>query len=150
MGRAVSAADPVARGGCQCGRHRYALGAEPFAVSYCHCNDCRRATGAPVTVFAGVRDDEVTFGEAPAVFASSDQAERLFCSACGTPLAYRDRRLPGELYLLLGTLDEPGRFVPQRHAFTARQLPWLHIDDGLPRHPGFSRSRPDDAGDPPA
>ncbi len=142
----MSAAQPVARGGCLCGRHRFALTAGPFAVSWCHCNDCRRATGAPAIVFAGVPEDAVDFAEPPAVFASSEHAERWFCSACGTPLAYRDRRLPGELYLLLGTLDEPGRFVPQRHAFASRRLPWLHIDDGLPRHPQFSRPRAGDQG----
>lgn len=133
--------DAIAEGGCQCGRHRFSITAAPFAVSYCHCNESRRATGAPVAVLAGVHDDAVDFTEPPATFASSAHAQRWFCPDCGTPLAYRDRRLPGELYLLVGAFDEPERLTPQRHAFTSRQLPWLHIADELPRHREFRRAR---------
>ena len=129
-------------GRCRCGAWRFNAMAEPFQVSYCHCADCRRATGAPVTVFAGFRRGDVEWaGEAPAAYSAVPGVSRLFCRRCGTPIGYRDDRLPNEMYFYLGVLDEPSRLAPQLHAFTAERLEWLEIDDDLPRHAAFSRLR---------
>lgn len=129
-------------GRCDCGRCRLRIAAEPFQVSYCHCADCRKATGAPVTVFVGFPERSIVYeGERPECRASSRFVERLFCSACGMPMAYRDNRLEDELYLHVGVLDEPERFEPRLHAWVAEALPWLRIEDDLPRYEGFSRSR---------
>lgn len=129
-------------GRCRCGVYRFRAAAEPIQVSYCHCSDCRRATGAPVTVFAGFREDDVErLGTEPAAYQSTLGVARLFCSQCGTPIGYRDRRLPGEIYYYLGLLDEPSRLVPRLHAFESERLAWLNIVDDLPRHERFSRSR---------
>lgn len=127
-------------GGCRCGACRFLASAAPFQVSYCHCSDCRRATGAPVTVFAGFRDAEIEMlGEDAASWQAVPGISRLFCGQCGTPIGYRDDRLPGETYYYIGVLEEPARFEPRLHAFTAEQLAWLEIGDELPRHAGFSR-----------
>lgn len=129
-------------GRCRCGAYRFQVSADPIQVSYCHCSDCRRATGAPVTVFAGFREDQVErLGDEAAVHRSAPEVERHFCSQCGTPIGYRDLRLPDEIYFYLGLLDEPSRLVPQLHAFESERLAWLDIVDDLPRFERFSRSR---------
>lgn len=129
-------------GRCRCGIYRFRAATEPIQVSYCHCSDCRRATGAPVTVFAGFREDEVELlGDEAAVHQSTPEVERLFCAQCGTPIGYRDLRLADEIYYYLGLLDEPSRLVPRLHAFESERLAWLNIVDDLPRHERFSRSR---------
>lgn len=138
----TESSDTSNSGRCRCGTYRFRVSAEPIQVSYCHCSDCRRATGAPVTVFAGFREDEVELlGEEAAVHRPAPEVERLFCSRCGTPIGYRDLRLPDEIYYYLGLLDEPSRLVPQLHAFETERLAWLHIVDDLPRFERFSRSR---------
>ena len=117
-------------GGCLCGAIRYRAGAEPIWVAYCHCASCRRATGAPVTAYAGFSAADFTYvGGAPAHYASSPGVRRSFCSRCGTPLTYEGERWPGEVHVLLGTLDRPERLEPQGHAFREEQIPWLRLDD---------------------
>ena len=135
-------ADPDIEGRCRCGGYRFRAAAGPFRVSYCHCADCRRSTGAPVVVLLGFADEDVEIlsGEA-GTYRSSPGVERLFCPACGTPIAYRDAALPGETYYYLGLFADPARFPPRVHAFVSEQLPWLDIRDGLPRHHRFSRER---------
>ena len=134
-------ADDSWTGGCACGRVRYRCAGPPVWQSYCHCSDCRRATGAPVSVFAGWKVEAVSFASAPVERRGGGEAVRGFCPDCGTPVFYRDGRLPAEIYLLAGTLDAPERIRPTCHAFTAEALPWLEIADDLPRHPRFSVAR---------
>lgn len=113
-----------------------------MAVSYCHCADCRRATGAPVTVFVGFDTERISFEAGrPQAYSRHVGVERLFCGGCGSPIGYRDAGLPGELYFYLGVLDEPERYRPQCHAFIGEALTWLLIDDEWPRHHGLSRPR---------
>jgi hypothetical protein len=140
--------EAVLTGGCACGRVRYRCRSAPFACSYCHCRDCRKVTGAPVTVFVGVAAADLEIDGAPVERAGTAWARRSFCPDCGTPIDYRDSRLPGERYLLAGTLDRPEAVRPTCHAFTDEAVAWLAIADDLPRYPRFSRSRGE--GDPEA
>jgi len=43
----------------------------------------------------------------------------------------------GEIGLLIGSFDHPEEIQPSAHMMTEKQLPWLKIDDGLPRYPKF-------------
>ena len=135
-------AGPVT-GGCLCGAVRFRLDARPDWISYCHCRDCRKASGAPVVVFVGAAGAGVSFeGKAePAIHRSSPEVRRSFCPRCGSPIAYEDAGLPGMIYFFLGAFDEPESFPPRHHAFESQRLPWLRIDDGLPRHARFSATR---------
>lgn len=128
-------------GGCRCGAVRFVARAEPSYLSYCHCTDCRKATGAPVTAFVGFPIAAAGFeGEARRTFRDGRIA-RSFCSVCGSPLDYRDEALPDEVYVLLGVMDEPERFAPTLHAFESERLPFLKIDDHLPRFARFAVER---------
>lgn len=130
-------------GGCRCGAVRFQASADPHHVSYCHCNDCRRATGAPVTAFVGFMTDEVSLaGDGLRTFENGD-VTRSFCGRCGSPIAYLDSRIGDCIYFYLGVMDEPSLYQPTVHAHVHSQLPFLHIPDGLPREPGTSVPRPD-------
>src|SRR3546814_19514857 len=74
-------------------------------------------------------------------FASSTGRDRPFCPHCGSRIGFTDARLVGRIYFHIGVLDEPERFQPTCHALEAERLPWLPIDDDLPRFPGFSIPR---------
>ncbi|WP_423823659.1 GFA family protein [Salinisphaera sp. SPP-AMP-43] len=131
-----------ATGRCRCGTVRWRVDSPALAVSYCHCADCRRATGAPVTVFVGFAAERISFEEGrPQAHSRHAGVERLFCGGCGSPIGYRDAGLPGELYFYLGVMDEPERYRPQCHAFIDEAWRWLSLDDDLLRHQGLSRAR---------
>ncbi len=132
----------TAEGGCLCGAVRLRATGSPTSVTYCHCQDCRKATGAPLVVFVGFKLERVEVtGDAPAARESSPGVTRAFCPDCGTPVSYEDTLLPGKIYFFLGVFDDPAGFTPESHGWVSRKLPWLHIDDDLPRHAMSTKPR---------
>lgn len=122
----MTAADHSLTGGCLCGRVRYRADGDPNWVAYCHCRSCRRATGAPVTAYAGYPQDRVSFTEgAPQFYASSPGVQRGFCPQCGTPLTFAGQAWPGELHIHLGSLDDPEALVPEREGFAEERVSWV-------------------------
>lgn len=132
---------PVSEGGCYCGDIRIRATGQPIYVSYCHCRDCRKSSGAPVTVFVGYRRSQVETRGEPGIYNSSPGIQRSFCTVCGTPISYEDDRLPEEVYLTVGVFDEPEQFEPWLHGWTSQSLSWLRTEDDLPRYEGTSRTR---------
>ena len=122
-------------GGCRCGAVALRARAEPTVVVYCHCRDCRRSSGAPVSVWAGYRSElvELTSGE-PTGYESSPGVRRSFCGTCGSPVSFEDEQLPGETYLPVGVFDDPEAFEPEAHDWVSRRLWWFDVSDGRPRH----------------
>ena len=115
-------------GRCLCGAVRYRAEGAPKWIANCHCEGCRRATGAPMASYAGFAAERFAYtAGAPSRFASSPGVTRSFCGRCGSPLTYEGARWPGEVHVLIGTLDRPEDFVPTRNAFVEEKLPWLHL-----------------------
>jgi hypothetical protein len=123
-------------GGCACGAIRYQIKNSPFCAVHCHCESCRRATGAPMTSYFGVGRAQVTWNGRRSFWNSSAGVTRGFCRQCGTPLHYMSTRWPGEVHVLAATLDDLTFFKPKAHVHWAERVPWLTLDDGLPRHHG--------------
>ena len=124
-------------GGCLCGAVRYESSEAPVDVSYCHCRMCQRSSGNAFGMFASFRRDAFRFtrGE-PKLYKSSAFAERGFCAECGTPLIFwylTPGPLSEEIGVSLGSLDHPEDASPKSHWGIESQMPWLTIDDGLPR-----------------
>lgn len=128
-------AAPRRGGGCMCGSVRIRAFGEPAAVIYCHCRDCRAASGAPVSLYAGYRAGRVEWarGERKG-YRSSEAVVRSFCPDCGTPLSYVDEGLPGEVYVPVGIFDDPEAFEPGVHDWVSQRLPRFDVRDDLPRH----------------
>ena len=125
------------RGHCLCGAVSYEYSGPENWRAYCHCESCRRNTASPVTAFLGVPRSAFRFtGKAPAVYRSSPGVRRLFCAACGTPMAYDSDRYPDEIHLYAATLENPENYRPQAHVHVAERLNWFDVNDELPRHPG--------------
>jgi len=123
-------------GGCLCGEVRYRIGAEPHDAGYCHCRMCQRATGAPVVAWLTVASAALAWTkDEPAVYRSSEKAERLFCPRCGTQLGFRETALPDQLDVTLASLDDPEAVRPSHHIWTASRIGWFDVADALPRYP---------------
>jgi hypothetical protein len=126
-------------GGCLCGAIRYQISAEPRSADYCHCSMCRRAAGAPVVARLTVSNEAFAWTtREPAVYRSSEAAERLFCPECGTQLALRDE--PDYLDVTLASLDTPEAVRPSYHIWTESRIGWFDIADELPRYAGSPRA----------
>lgn len=134
----------AATGGCFCGYVRYRVDAAPDSVTHCHCVNCRKASGAPVVTWATfpLAALEIVSGEPMEIVSppeSGSSALRSFCPRCGTQLTWRHDAGGPTVDVTAGSLDAPADLVPDEHVWASRQLPWLRIDDDLPRH---ERERP--------
>jgi len=121
-------------GGCLCGAVRYRAEAAPLEVSHCHCGLCRRSTGAAFVTWATFPAGALAFVAGhPVERRSSARASRSFCGACGTALTFREDARPSWVDVAVGSLDAPELAVPGRHIWVSSRLPWIALDDGLPR-----------------
>jgi len=121
-------------GGCYCGSVRYEAGGEPTERALCHCSICRATTGAPAVAWFTVQraDFRYTAG-APAVFASTPQAERAFCGTCGCQLTFIHADYDGKrIDVTTASLDDPEAAPPVEHIWTRSRLAWMDALDGLP------------------
>lgn len=124
----------IADGGCLCGSVRYSVNGEVLWAGHCHCESCRRQTSSPVTSFFCVHEKNMMFvGDALQIYKASEDVERGFCKNCGAPMYYMHTSRPGEIDLYAVTLDNSETFTPQSHYHWDEKLPWLHVNDGLPR-----------------
>lgn len=122
-------------GGCFCGAVRYAF-TDVFDAGYCHCSICRRSSGAPVMAYANTpRAGFRLLRGTPRFMASSARYQRAFCSDCATSMWTQSiDPLGWELVSVhCGTLDRAADIEPAIHLCHDDRLPWLHIDDALPR-----------------
>lgn len=121
-------------GGCMCGSIRYEVSATPRDDSgYCHCRMCQRAHGGPFAIHAIFPEKHFRYTSGkPKTYKSSELGRRSFCANCGTPLTFSYVGTP-DVGILVGSLDHPEGFEPKAHSGIESQLPWLKIDDALPR-----------------
>ena len=128
-------------GGCVCGGTRYVLKSRPFELGDCHCIDCRRSAGAPYVTWGSVpRADLVVTNGEPRKVAHADRI-RSFAACCGTHLFFEDTKDSEIIDVTIASLDDPGRFAPQKAIWLEDKLPWVTLDESLPKFPKSGRSK---------
>ena len=133
------------KGGCFCGSVRYNAQGTPGRITICHCKHCRRTSGAPLVAWAEFPKSDLTLtGDTLMQIESRPGVIRQFCQLCGTHLTYQQPGRAPEIYVTVCSFDDPEEFSPHDHTWASRMLPWLKIDDGLPRHElsGWDNSDP--------
>lgn len=121
-------------GRCYCGAIRFHSLRAAQTVVYCHCDDCRRATGGPVAVFAAMDEHMVTFEpDIGKSISLVNGVTRTFCGACGSSLTGRYDYLPDQIYIPIGIIDQAEDLKPSLHVHEDSRLSWLHIRDDLER-----------------
>ena len=73
----------------------------------------------------------------PSIYMGSDICGYSFCPKCGSSIAYH-WIADDDIWLTIGTLDHPEAVTPQGHQFIEEKIPWVRLDDGLPRYNKFS------------
>jgi len=126
----------VIHGSCLCGDVRFCATLPSRWAAHCHCTLCQRAHGAPFVTWVGFQSGQVTIdpaGHQPSWYESSVGARRGFCARCGSPMFFASTRWPDELHvaraMIAGALDRE----PSAHVFYETHVPWLQVNDGLPR-----------------
>jgi hypothetical protein len=126
-------------GGCLCGAIRYEFDGPP---------DWSRIATARPAASTSPRRSPPSSASAAAVSASpatcrkhvsSPGVRRSFCAECGSPIAYEADRVPDEIHLYHGTLDDPGAVEAEAHVHAGEQLPWFEVHDSLPRYEAGGR-----------
>lgn len=120
-------------GGCMCGKIRYMAVITNDDAYLCHCRMCQRASGNVSLAMKNVKKADVRWEREPDYYPSSPIARRGFCAGCGTSLTF-DYHDSDQLDLIVGSFDDPSRFVP-RHHFGAESLHRAWIDtSALPEY----------------
>lgn len=125
-------------GGCTCRAVRYRMTKKPMIVHCCHCRWCQRETGASFALNAMIEADRVVVssGELDVVDTPSNSGKGQKVSRCpGCRIAlWSNYAGAGDAvrFVRVGTLDEPDRFPPDVHIFTASKQPWVVLPAGVP------------------
>jgi hypothetical protein len=125
------------QGGCACGAIRYESSADPQFSFHCQCRQCQRAGGtghasllaAPANALS-IRGT-LRFHDQKAD--SGNTSSRGFCPACGNPIVNKSSGNPQIRFIHAASLDDPGRFKPEKLAYSANAQPWDHVAPDLER-----------------
>ena len=105
-------------GSCLCGAVKFEIDDVPDQVGACHCSMCRKWSGGVFMAITAAEDKlRFTAGE-PAIYASSDWAERGFCARCGSSLFYRLKGPAPEYHVGIGTLEDASGITLTTEIFT--------------------------------
>ncbi len=86
---------------------------------------CQKAVGNAFSTMGIVQKSDIELsGGTPGWFRSSADVSRGFCDACGTPLFYSDSKSP-TLGIMIGTLDDPRPFPPERQDGIESRMDWV-------------------------
>lgn len=99
---------------------------------------CRRAHGAAFVTWVGVESPQARIDDPAGLlrwYASSAEAERGFCSRCGSTLFFRSSKWPGELHIVVANFSDPLDRAPQVHVNYDMHVDWFSVNDNLRKKP---------------
>jgi len=115
-------------GSCLCNSIKYVINEEIKSVVNCHCKTCKKITGGAFETIAvvGEKSIEVITGqELLKTFRINENADKNFCSICGTPIYNQVDKYPGFSMVHIGSLDQPFLIAPAKNIFCESMLPWV-------------------------
>jgi ADP-ribosyl-[dinitrogen reductase] hydrolase len=131
------------RGQCLCGAIAYEVTQLDGAIVHCHCTTCREAHASAFACTARVARAHFRWlrGEDRLrAYKSSPGKVRRFCSVCGSHLV-AERQAQTHVILRAATLDDDPGTTPAMHIWTSHDVPWLNLDDAVPRFDAFPSER---------
>jgi hypothetical protein len=128
-------------GGCLCGAVRFTINADaPLGARHCWCRVCQYLGAGSGAVGAVFRKEGVTVSGQLTDFViradSGSIMHRRFCSQCGTPVFSEAEQRPDQIFLRVGTFDDPNLAAPSATIWTKSAPVWACFDPSLPRIEG--------------
>jgi hypothetical protein len=133
----------VVEGGCTCRAVRYRMTSRPMFVHCCHCRWCQRESGAAFALNALIEADRVELlqGEVEVVAtpSNSGKGQKIArCPKCHVALWSNYAGAGDALrFVRVGTLDDPDRYPPDIHIFTASRQPWVVLPPTMTAVPEY-------------
>ena len=121
-------------GRCLCGSLTWYTDGPILWSAFCHCEDCRRAASSDYVSWFGVPRSTLKWSGPRVTFKSSTKVIRSYCGGCGAPASFETEVLPDETHLYAASLNEPQLYKPTAHIFWSERLPWVTVNDDLPKH----------------
>ena len=123
-----------ASGGCYCDKVRFRANRIGSEITECHCSQCRKQSGHRyASAGAKVGDVEIEGVNNITWFRASADAERGFCSTCGSHLFWKSLK-DDEMSILAASIDDPGGLRMTSHIFVGDKPDYYEITDGLPQY----------------
>lgn len=122
------------QGACLCGAIEVTA-PDRQHIDVCHCTMCRRWGGGPLLAVHCGADVRFSGREQPAIYKSSDWAERGFCPGCGTHLFYR-LALNNEYALPVGLFAQGGSFDLHSQIFIDEKPEYYEFANDTPQLTG--------------
>jgi hypothetical protein len=119
------------QGRCACGAVTFEFDTDPDFIAVCHCLDCKKASGGEAATWFGVPADDFTLltGKPTAygyIADSGQPLDRNFCPTCGARLFTSNLGgFPGQVFVQIGSLDDPSFITPRLEMFVKRELAWV-------------------------
>ena len=126
-------------GSCRCGSVEVSFDGDPKWIANCHCAECRKSTGSVYATYVGCTEEQAQVRGPAQSYDSSPGVSRLFCGTCGSPIAYRGERWPGEIHFFVGLFEDAATLAPRAEVYFREALPWVDECASLPRFPGVPR-----------
>lgn len=124
-------------GQCYCGQIKFEITLPTNFCSHCHCESCRRSHGSALVTWTGVPISQFRFisgQDKLKKYESSPGVRWGFCSDCGTSLLYDSDASKDNIYMTLANLNSVIDREPEGHVSFEEHVPWLTVNDGLPRY----------------
>jgi len=125
-------------GGCSCGKIRYEAYGKPKHSLICQCRQCQKITGTGHSPQMAFDTKSIKFSGDLKYFDTiandGNTVSHGFCPTCGNPILNKPAAFPDSVYILIGSLDNPGEFKPEFVVFSTSGYDWDNIDPNLKRY----------------
>lgn len=116
-------------GSCLCGAVTFTLTGQPRDVIACHCTQCRKTSGHFVAATSVPDEDLQVTGEAALTwYRSSPEAQRAFCSVCGSQLFWKPANTD-RVSVMAGSLDGATGLTISKQIFCADKGDYYDLPD---------------------
>lgn len=122
-------------GSCLCGEVRYNVSYFERGVIACHCSQCRKTSGHYVAATQALNANLSIISDSTLKwYRSSEDAERGFCTECGSNLFWR-KIGDDATSIMAGALNGPTDLKMQSHIFVDDAGDYYRPGDGVPHYP---------------